>query len=79
MAQNGQSPGEGAAEAEEEKVKEEDEISFYSDDSFEYCPFKPELAKQSRFKNLNLIHIPSLDFEGLPEYETTDDEEEGED
>jgi hypothetical protein len=32
----------------------------------------------SKFKNINHVHIPSLDFEGLPEYETTDEEEEGE-
>ena len=80
MAQNGQSPGDGAGEAEgeEEKGEKEDELSFYSDDSFEYCPFKPELAERSKFTNVNKVHIPSLDFEGLPEYETTDEEEEGE-
>jgi hypothetical protein len=41
-------------------------------------PFSPELVLLSKFKNINNIQLSSLDFEGLPEYETTDEEEEGE-
>lgn len=41
-------------------------------------PFKEEIFEQSKFKNINNITIPPLDFEELPDYETTDeDEEEG--
>lgn len=31
----------------------------------------------SKFKNIHGVVIPPLDFEDLPEYETTDEEEEG--
>ena len=51
-------------------------MSFYSDDSFEYCPINVSLIEKSRFKNINNIKLRPLDFEGLPEYETTDEEEE---
>ena len=33
---------------------------------------------RSKFRNIHKVHISPLDFEGLPEYETTDEEEEGE-
>ena len=55
-----------------------DQLSFYSDDSYEYVPFKEEIFERSKFKNINNVTIPPLDFEDLPDYETTDeDEEEG--
>jgi hypothetical protein len=80
MAQNGQGPDGATVEGdgEEAKEKDEEELSFYSDDSFEYCPVSLELIELSKFKNVNNIPISALDFEGLPEYETTDEEEEGE-
>ena len=56
--------------------KDDSGFSFYSDDSFEYCPVDQEIYRQSKFKNKFNVIIPSLDFEDLPEYETTDDEEE---
>jgi hypothetical protein len=56
----------------------DDQLSFYSDDSFEYVPVSPELAARSKFHNVNGLRIPELDFEGLPEYETTDEEDEDE-
>ena len=59
--------------------KEQDELSFYSDDSYEYVPINHDLARISKFKNVNGIRIESLNFEGLPEYETTDEEDEEED
>ena len=55
-----------------------DQLSFYSDDSYEYVPFKEEIFERSKFKNINNVTIPPLDFEDLPDYETTDeDEQEG--
>ena len=35
-----------------------------------------DLIERSRFRNINNIEILPLNFEGLPEYETTDEEEE---
>jgi hypothetical protein len=57
-------------------VPDQDELSFYSDDSFEYVKINMPLVEKSRFKNINKIKLRPLDFEGLPEYETTDEEEE---
>ena len=59
--------------------QKQEELSFYSDDSYEYCPFNKDIAQRSKFKNVNDIFISHLNFEGLPEYETTDEEEEEED
>lgn len=39
-----------------------DQMSFYSDDSYEYVPFNPDIFERSKFKNINHIQIPSLDF-----------------
>ena len=79
MAQN-QEPGEQQQPAEESGIgaglQQEDELSFYSDDSFEYVPISLSLIEKSRFKNVNNIQLSPLNFEGLPEYETTDEEEE---
>jgi len=36
------------------------------------------MTETSRFKNINNVLIRELDFKDLPEYETTDDEEEEE-
>ena len=58
--------------------KKDDEISFYSDDSYEYCPYDQELAGVSCFKNKYGLFIPLLDFTDLPDYETSDEEEEEE-
>ena len=59
--------------------QKQEELSFYSDDSYDYCPFDQDIADRSKFKNVNNIFISHLNFEGLPEYETTDEEEEEED
>ena len=69
-----------AAPAEGEKQEKEvsDGLSFYSDDSYEYCPFDKEIAVLSKFKNINKIRLAPLNFEGLPEYETTEEDEEEE-
>merc|ERR1712166_173053 len=66
------------APPEGEKVEVSDELSFYSDDSYEYCPFDKEIAVLSKFKNINKIRLAPLNFEGLPEYETTEEDEEEE-
>ena len=58
-----------------EKKENDKDVSFYSDDSFEDIGFNPKTYKQSRFKNINRLVIPRLNFEGLPEYVTTDEEE----
>lgn len=78
MGQNGPEDGENGEPIEPNQGKDETEYSFYSDDSFEYVAFKPDLVEHSRFKNIRGVHIPLLNFEGLPEYETTDEEDEGE-
>lgn len=54
-----------------------DQLSFYSDDSYEYVQLNLDIQEQSKFKNINRMVIPPLDFVDLPEYETTDEEEEG--
>jgi len=58
MAQN-QEPGEQQQPAEESGIgaglQQEDELSFYSDDSFEYVPISLSLIEKSRFKNVNNI------------------------
>jgi hypothetical protein len=51
-------------------------FSFYSDDSFEYVHLDLQLKSKSRFKNIHKVLLPPLDFTDLPEYETTEDEEE---
>lgn len=56
---------------------QDDKLSFYSDDSYEYVKVNLEIEEQSKFKNINNKTIPPLDFVDLPEYETTDEEEEG--
>ena len=53
-------------------------MSFYSDDSYEYVGYNPDILQRSTFKNIRNVTIPPLDFHDLPEYETTDEEEEGE-
>ena len=53
---------------ESEPIKKSD-ISFNSNDSFEYLP-RSEIKISKRPKN-----IPRLCFDGLPEYETSSDEE----
>lgn len=58
------------------KKSEDVELTFYSDDSFEYCPVSWRLASRSKFRNTHQIAIPPLDFGDLPSYETTEDEEE---
>ena len=63
---------------EEKKEDKSDQISFYSDDSYEYCPFDDDLAAISSFKNKFNLIIPLLDFADLPDYETSDEEEEEE-
>jgi hypothetical protein len=50
-------------------------LSFYSDDSYEYVKCDQEVAALSRFKNKHRVRISNLNFEELPEYETTDEEE----
>jgi hypothetical protein len=72
--------GELGAEVPPEGEKQDvsDELSFYSDDSYEYCPFNKEIAVLSKFKNINKIRLAPLNFEGLPEYETTEEDEEEE-
>ena len=72
MGQNG-----GGETGMEEKEKET-EISFYSDDSYEYCTYSPRLEKISKFKNIRRIKLSKLNFNNLPEYTTTDDEEDEE-
>lgn len=62
----------------EEYKAPEAEISFYSDDSYEYCPVDQSIAYVSSFKNIHKVIIPHLDFTDLPEYETSDEEEEEE-
>lgn len=79
MGPNQANGGEMGESGSEEKVKKEDELSFYSDDSYEYVPINYDLARISKFKNVNGIRINSLNFEGLPDYETTDEDEEEED
>lgn len=54
------------------------DLSFYSDDSYEYVQNNLEMTEISRFKNINNVLIRELDFKDLPEYETTDDDEEEE-
>lgn len=77
MGQNqGGEMGEQPTETDKKEVS--DELSFYSDDSYEYCPFFTELAVLSKFKNINKIKLAPLNFEGLPEYETTEEDEEEE-
>ena len=70
-AKDGQDKGQGGA-------GEDDQLSFYSDDSYEYVKFNPDIFQRSKFKNINNVNIPPLDFHDLPEYETTDEEDEGE-
>jgi len=53
-------------------------MSFYSDDSYELVQNDLEMEEISRFKNINNLIIRDLDFKDLPEYETTDDDEEEE-
>jgi hypothetical protein len=65
-------------EGEKQEAPATDELSFYSDDSYEYCPFYKDLAVLSKFKNINKIRLAPLNFEGLPEYETTEEDEEEE-
>ena len=75
----------GAAAAKDDKDKNKisgaedntDQLSFYSDDSYEYVAYNPDILQRSKFKNIRNVHIPPLDFQDLPEYETTDEEEEG--
>ena len=74
MGQNG-AEQDGTQEQPDSKA---DEISFWSDDSYEYVPVDEAIVEKSRFKNVHNLHIPELNFEGLPEYETTDEEEEEE-
>lgn len=45
---------EGEAE-EGAKDKDLEELSFYSDDSFEYCPINMDLIELSKFRNVNNI------------------------
>ena len=54
------------------------DLSFYSDDSYEYVQNDLGMTEISRFKNINNLTIRDLDFKDLPEYETTDDDEEEE-
>jgi hypothetical protein len=54
-----------------------DQLSFYSDDSYEYVQNNLDIEVRSKFKNVHGVVIPPLDFADLPEYETTDEEEEG--
>jgi len=49
-----------------------------SDDSFDYCKINNDMILKSKFKNLRRIKIPKLNFDDFPEYETTDEEEDGE-
>lgn len=37
------------------------------------------LERKTKFKNINGLVLPPLDFKDLPEYETTDDEEDQDD
>ena len=77
MGQNqGGEMGEQPTETDKKEVS--DELSFYSDDSYEYCALFTELAVLSKFKNINKIKLAPLNFEGLPEYETTEEDEEQE-
>ena len=63
---------------EEQKAPQEDDFSFDSTDSYEYCNFDTAVMIQTRFKNRHRVKISQLNFENLPEYETTDeDEDEG--
>lgn len=52
------------------------ELTFYSDDSFEYVPVSWRLVSRSKFRNTHKVAIPLLDFADLPSYETTEDDEE---
>ena len=59
MGQNqGGEMGEQPTETDKKEVS--DELSFYSDDSYEYCPFFTELAVLSKFKNINKIKLATL-------------------
>lgn len=40
--------------------------------------FNPDIFERSKFKNIKNVQIPPLDFHDLPEYETTDEEEDEE-
>ena len=63
---------------EEQKGSQESDYSFDSTDSYEYCDFDRAIMIQTRFKNRHRVKMPKLNFENLPEYETTEeDEEEG--
>jgi len=70
MGQNG-TDMEGAEEKEEEC-----EFSMYSDDSYEYVRNDLSVRKWSTFNNYQRLFIPKLDFNELPDYETTEEDEE---
>ena len=50
-------------------------FSFYSDDSYEPLPCGPDFCKIKK----KPVNVPALNLENLPEYETSSEEEEGED
>ena len=58
MGQNATGEGEGSPEEPEQDL----ELSFYSDDSYEYVPWSQEVADISSFKNKYRLVIPSLAF-----------------
>jgi len=64
----------------EQQAEQDNEHSFYSDDSFDNVYYDPTLKEVTCFKNKHKVQIPELVLTGLPEYETTeeDEEEEGE-
>ena len=52
-----------------------EEYSFYSEDSYEYLPRNPNI---SMLPYQRPGHVPELDLEDLPGYETTTEEDEEE-
>lgn len=53
------------------EAEEDDQYSFYSDDSYSLIIHDPDPAKTRKRPSI----IPPLNFENLPSYETTSEEE----
>ena len=51
----------------------DDEFSFYSDDSYEYLQRNPDITMQRYSRPSN---VPELNLLGLPDYESSSEEEE---
>lgn len=60
----------------DQETSSENELSFYSDDSYYSITIDHSLYHKSRYKNINRVQIPPLSFQDLSIYQTTEAEKE---